>query len=133
MLIVVALGLWVRCLWHNVLAKQATLNTRQGQLKQSSYEFQKLNELESLKAQMSDQARLVAPTCGPNVPIGRLLDDLEEKLPKEMALLDVSVDFQIRPGSRPARTPPAPHPSWIARWTFNSTACRPATWSWAIT
>ncbi|HEX4052814.1 MAG TPA: hypothetical protein VHX86_00980 [Tepidisphaeraceae bacterium] len=92
-LIAVALGSWVALSARNVLAKQATLNTRQGQLKQTGYELQKLNELESLKARMSDQARLVAHV-GPNIPIGRLLDDLEEKMPKEMALLDVSVDFQ---------------------------------------
>lgn len=98
--IAAALGSWVVLSARNVIARQAMLNTRQGQLRQTGYELRKLNELESLKIRMSDQARLVA-RVGPNVPVGRLLDDLEEKMPTEMALLDVSVDFQTQTRSRP--------------------------------
>ncbi len=78
--IALALVAWVAFSTRIVLAKQATLNTRQGQLRQTGYELQKLNELQSLEARMSEQAKLVA-RLGPNVPIGRLLDDLAEKMP----------------------------------------------------
>jgi Fimbrial assembly protein (PilN) len=103
--IAVVLGLWVAVSTRNVVAAQSVLNTRQGQIKQIGYELQKLSELESLKKQMSEQARLVA-SLGPNVPVSRILEDLEDKMPAEMALLDVSVDVRqqsrLRPGVRNA-------------------------------
>ena len=91
--IAAALCLWVILSARNVIAKQTLLNTRQGQLQQTGYELEKLNELESLEAQMSEQAAIFAQ-LGPNVPVGRLIDDLDKKMPREMAMLDVSVEFQ---------------------------------------
>ena len=103
--IVAALGLWLILSAHNVIARETLLQVREKQLTQSNYELQKLAELESLKRQMSDQAKLMAH-LGPNVPMARLMDTLEQELPKGMALLDVSVEFQNgvkplsgRPGS----------------------------------
>jgi len=103
--IVAALGLWLILSAHNVIARETLLHVREKQLTQSNYELQKLAELESLKRQMSDQAKLMAH-LGPNVPMARLMDTLEQMLPKGMALLDVSVEFQkgavtqsVRPGA----------------------------------
>ena len=93
LVIVAALGLWLILSAHNVIAKESLLNVRQKQLSQSNYELQKLAELESLKRQMSDQAKLMVH-LGPNVPMGRLMETLEQALPKEMAMLDISVEFQ---------------------------------------
>jgi hypothetical protein len=92
-MIALALGLWVIVSARDVSARQTLLGTRQGEIRQTDSDLQKLNELESLKRQMSDQAKLVAH-LGPHVPIGRLIDDLEKKMPKEMALLDVSLEFK---------------------------------------
>ena len=91
--IVAVLGLWLILSAHNVIAKESLLSIREKQLTQSNYELQKLAELESLKRQMSDQAKLMAH-LGPNVPMGRLMDTLEQVLPKGMALMDVTVEFQ---------------------------------------
>src|ERR1700728_440780 len=88
--IVAVLGLWLILSAHNVIAKESLLSIREKQLTQSNYELQKLAELESLKRQMSDQAKLMAH-LGPNVPMGRLMDTLEQVLPKGMALMDVTV------------------------------------------
>jgi len=111
-LIAVALGSWLALSARTVMAKQSLLTARQGQIKQIGYELQKLDELQSLKKQMSEQAMLVS-RLGPNLPISRVLGDLERKLPQEMALLDVSVDVQqhtralpvIRAGAVPAANP----------------------------
>jgi Tfp pilus assembly protein PilN len=91
--IVAVLGLWLILSAHNVIAKESLLSIREKQLTQSNYELQKLAELESLKKQMSDQAKLMAH-LGPNVPMGRLMDTLEQMLPEGMALMDVTVEFQ---------------------------------------
>ena len=92
-LIIAVLGLWLILSAHNVIAKESLLDVRQKQLTQSNYELQKLAELESLKRQMSDQAKLMAH-LGPNVPMGRLMDTLTQTLPKGMALQNVTVEFK---------------------------------------
>jgi Tfp pilus assembly protein PilN len=103
--IFLALCLWLVLSAHNVIAKESLLHQRQQQLDQSNAELQKLAELESLKKQMSEQARLMAQ-LGPNVPMGRLMDTIEQVLPREMALQDVTVEYQ-----KLARTGPLPaHP-----------------------
>lgn len=100
LMIIATIGLWLVLSAHNVIARETLLTDRQKQLSQSNYELQKLAELESLKRQMSDQAKLMA-RLGPNVPMGRLMETLEQTLPKEMALLDVSVEFQKGVQSQP--------------------------------
>jgi Tfp pilus assembly protein PilN len=91
--VILGLGLWVTLSARNIETKEALLNTRQGQLRQTNYELQKLNELESLKRQMSDQAQLLN-RLGPNVPIGRLIDVLAQMMPREMALIEMTIGFQ---------------------------------------
>lgn len=91
--VILGLGLWMGLSARNIRTRQALLNTRQGQLRQSNYELQKLNELESLKRQMSDQAQLVT-RLGPNVPIGRLIDVLDQMMPNGMALIEMTIEFQ---------------------------------------
>ena len=100
MVIAVSLGLWMILSAHNVIGKETLLSTREKQLTQSNYELQKLGELESLKRQMSDQAKLMAHV-GLNVPMARLVDAVEKMMPKEMALLDVAVESQEQPNAQP--------------------------------
>lgn len=108
-MIAAVLGLWVIFSARDVSARQTLLGTRQGELRQTDSDLQKLNELESLKRQMSDQAKLVAH-LGPHVPIGRLIDDLEKKMPKEMALLDISLEFQQQTKQQSGRPAPGAEP-----------------------
>ena len=116
LVIVAALGLWLILSAHNVIAKESLLNVRQKQLNQSNYELQKLAELESLKRQMSDQAQLMVH-LGPNVPMGRLMETLEQSLPKEMAMLDVSVEFQkqVRTQQGQIRAVAEPDPEYVVQ------------------
>jgi hypothetical protein len=91
--IFVALSLWMILSARNVMGKETLLSTREKQLTQSAHELKMLAELQSLKAQMSDQVKLMAHV-GPNVPMARLIDAIQEMMPKEMALLDVTVESQ---------------------------------------
>jgi hypothetical protein len=89
----VGLGVWGFVSHTSVQAKENLLNTRLSQLTESAVQLQKLNELESLKKQMSEQATLAA-RLGLNLPTARLIGSIEQMMPKEMALLDVTADFQ---------------------------------------
>jgi Tfp pilus assembly protein PilN len=91
--IVGVLGIWLILSAHNVIARESLLHLQDKQLTQSSAELQKLAELQSLERQMDDQYKLMSH-LGPNVPMGRLMDTLEQSLPPGVALLDVSVNFQ---------------------------------------
>jgi hypothetical protein len=91
-LIITILGLWMILSAHNVIAREALLNTRQKQLNQSNYELQKLHELQSLEQQMSKQAALIS-RLGPDVPVTRLMESVVDMLPKGMALLDVNIQY----------------------------------------
>jgi hypothetical protein len=87
------LSLWMILSARNVIGKETLLNTREKQLTQSNHDLQMLAELQSLKAQMSDQVQLMAHV-GPNLPMARLMDALQRMMPKEMALLDMTVELQ---------------------------------------
>jgi hypothetical protein len=114
LIIVFCLSSWLAVSAHNVITKESLLNVRQKQLTQSNIELQKLGELESLKKQMSDQAKLMA-RLGPNVPMSRLMDTFQQLLPKEMALRDVSVEYQKTFKAAAARSGAAgePDPSYL--------------------
>jgi hypothetical protein len=87
------LSLWMILSARNVMGKETLLSTREKELTQSNHDLQLLAELESLKAQMSDQVKLMAHV-GPNLPMARLMDALQRMMPKEMALLDMTVESQ---------------------------------------
>jgi hypothetical protein len=110
MVIALGLALWMILSARNVIAKETLLTTREKQLTQSNYELQKLGELESLKRQMSDQAKLMAHV-GLNVPMARLVDAVEKMMPKEMALLDVAVEAQEQPNAQPRAVSANPEPN----------------------
>ena len=91
--IFLGLSLWMILSARNVMGKETLLSTREKQLTQSNHDLQMLAELESLKAQMSDQVQLMAHV-GPNLPMARLMDAIQRMMPKEMALLDMTVESQ---------------------------------------
>lgn len=92
-IIFACLGFWLILSAHNVIARESLLHVQEKQLTQSNHELQTLAELESLKRQMFEQAKLMEH-LGPNVPMGRLMNSIEQCLPPGVALLDVTVDFQ---------------------------------------
>lgn len=93
--VVAALALWMLLAQRNVNAAQATLTSLNGQLRQTDRDLQRLAELQSLQRQMSQQAQVLA-LLGPHVPMARLIDVLQGIMPKEMALMDLSMETQTQ-------------------------------------
>lgn len=100
---IVALSLCLFVKQQNIHAAEFRRDHLQKQLGQAASELQKLNELQSLKAQMSRQAEIVSQ-LGPHIPVARLLDMLDELMPKEMALLDFSIDTEVEASAPGAMT-----------------------------
>jgi Tfp pilus assembly protein PilN len=109
--VVVALGMWMLLSERNVHAAENALDSLQGQLNQSNGELRKLDELQSLRRQMSQQAQVVAH-LGLHVPASRMIDALDQVMPTKMALLDLTLNTEQRvvaqspllttPGAEPA-------------------------------
>ena len=96
--VVIALFAWVVLSQRNVRAAESGLNGLQSQLALANEKVKQLDDLQVLKRQMSQQARVVNQ-LGPHVPVARLLDVLDEMMPKDMAILDLDLgtEEQVRP------------------------------------
>jgi Tfp pilus assembly protein PilN len=99
---VVALVMWVVLSQRNVRAAEFGLNNLQNQLSQANEKVKQLGELQALKRQMSQQAQVVSQ-LGPHVPTARLLDALDDMMPKDMAILDLELgtEEQMRSPNQP--------------------------------
>lgn len=100
--VVIALFAWVVLSQRNVRAAASGLSSLQNQLLLANEKVKQLDELQALKRQMSQQAQVVNQ-LGPHVPVARLLDVLDEMMPKDMAILDLDVgtEEQVRPPTGP--------------------------------
>jgi Tfp pilus assembly protein PilN len=99
--VVVALGSWMLLAERNVNAAEASLTGLQNQLQQTDDQLHRLGELQSLKQQMSEQAEIVA-RLGPHIPTARLMNILEQSMPPDMAILDLSMDSESQMRAAPA-------------------------------
>lgn len=106
MAVVVALLMWGVLSQRNVNAAESGLGSLQNQLTAANEKVKQLDELQKLKRQMSQQAQVVNQ-LGPHVPMARLLDALDDMMPKDMAILDLDLgtEEQVRP---PSGLPGAP-------------------------
>lgn len=96
--VVLALFSWVVLAQRNVRAAESGLSGLQNQLALANEKVKQLDELQALKRQMSQQAQVVNQ-LGPHVPVARLLDVLDEMMPKDMAILglDLGTEENTRP------------------------------------
>jgi Tfp pilus assembly protein PilN len=97
-----ALALWMtQSLQRTAQARQAVI-ALDAQIGQTSIELVKLHELMTLQDQLRQQSDVVEK-LGPHVPAARLIEVLDEAMPHEISLLELSQTIEER--SRPA--PPA--------------------------
>ena len=98
--VVIALLMWVFLSQRNVHAAESGLGNLQNQLIAANEKVKQLDELQNLKRQMSQQAQVVNQ-LGPHVPMARLLDALDDMMPKDMAILDLDLgtEEQVKPPS----------------------------------
>jgi len=87
------LGLYMFLLARNVNADEASLANLKGQISQTDAQLQKLHEWQTLRQELSHQAKIVGQ-LGPHVPAARLLDSLDDLLGPQMGLLDLSIETQ---------------------------------------
>ncbi len=91
--VLAALGLWMLLAERNVRVAEGALSNLQRQLALTDDQLHRLSELQSLKQQMSQQAEVVS-RLGPHVPVARLIDVLQDTMPDDMAVLDLSAENQ---------------------------------------
>jgi hypothetical protein len=84
------LSLWMFLAHRNVRAAEGSLAGIENQLQQAGAQVQKLNEMHELKKRWVHQDDILRQ-MGPHVPAARMFDALQELMPPEMALLDLTV------------------------------------------
>lgn len=90
LLISAALGTWLLVAHRNVQAKERELTDVRSSLALSVTEVERLKQLVELHNQLKDQDRVFA-MIGRPIEMTRLLTTLDEIMPQDMGLLDLSV------------------------------------------
>lgn len=92
-LLLAGLGLWILLAQRNVSNAQAGLRAVDRQLAQSRLELDQLEVELKLKSQLEVQRQIVSK-LGLEVEMSRLLRTIDQCMPKEMSLLQMSVDTE---------------------------------------
>ncbi|HMB95135.1 MAG TPA: hypothetical protein VKK61_03770 [Tepidisphaeraceae bacterium] len=100
LLVIIALGLgtWTFLARGNVRGKQQMVTTRQGQLDQTHTEERMLAEQLGLRQELQDREQIIA-SLGFPVDMTRLLQTLDQVMPKEMSMTDFncSIEETLKP------------------------------------
>jgi hypothetical protein len=92
-LLIVGLGAWFTLARKNVAAAKTTLASVDAQLAQSRLELRQLDEQLELQEQLGLQKQIVSK-LGLPVDMARLLQLLETVMPKEMSIVELTVDTE---------------------------------------
>jgi len=92
-ILISGLGLWMLLVQRNVHAREVELNSLRSDLNQSEVDIQRLEDLLSLQRDLGKQDGIFAKIGRP-VETTRVLTTLEQLMPRDMALLDLSVDTE---------------------------------------
>lgn len=108
LLLVMGLGLWLGLANRNISGAQAALASVDAQLAQSQLELEQLQVQLKLKHQLEFQRQIVS-RLGLQVEVSRMVNSLEQVMPKEMSLCELSFDteesIKRADGSTAAATP----------------------------
>ena len=94
--LMVGLGMWMLLVQRNVHARELELDGLRKDLTQSEAELARLEELLQLQRQLGQQDQIFNKIGRP-VETTKLLTTLEQMMPSDMALLDLSVDTEDAP------------------------------------
>jgi len=89
--IVATLGLWVFLAQKNVHAAGVALNTLQTQVGQANAELKRLDELQQVQQELTRQADML-DKIGPHIPVAKLIEVVDQVMPKDMGLLDLTIE-----------------------------------------
>jgi len=93
LLLVLGLGLWLGLANRNISHAQAGLTAVDAQLAQSQLELEQLQVQLKLKHQLEFQRQIVS-RLGLQVEMSRMMNTLEQVMPKEMSLCELSFDTE---------------------------------------
>jgi Tfp pilus assembly protein PilN len=96
LILICGLGLWVILVQRNVQARAIELSGLRTDLNHSESDLQRLEDLLQLQRQLGQQDQIFAKIGRP-IEATRIITTLEQMMPKEMALLDLSVDTADAP------------------------------------
>jgi hypothetical protein len=91
LLVLMGMGLWLLLARRNVSAAAADLASVDAQLAQSKLELRQLDEQLELQRQLEVQRQIVS-RLGLPVEMSRLLQTLENVMPREMSVVELAVD-----------------------------------------
>ena len=89
------LGLWMLLVQRNVHARETELSALRSDLNQSEVDIQRLEDLLTLQRDLGKQDGIFVKIGRP-VETTRVLTTLEQLMPRDMALLELSVDTEER-------------------------------------
>ena len=90
-LLLAGLGLWTLLVQRNVHARQLELGSLRTDVSQSETDLQRLEELQQVQRDLGRQMEIYLKIGRP-VETTRVVTTLEQLMPKDMALLDLSLD-----------------------------------------
>jgi Tfp pilus assembly protein PilN len=92
-ILISGLGLWMLLVQRNVQAREVELRSLRSDLNQSEVDIQRLEDLLSLQRDLGKQDGIFAKIGRP-IESTRVLTTLEQLMPRDMALLDLSLDTE---------------------------------------
>jgi Tfp pilus assembly protein PilN len=96
---------WVFFSEHTVQVAEGSLSSLREMKDETNQELQELGEVRQVKRQLSQQAQVVN-RLGPRISTGRILNELQDLMPADISLLDLSIDDQFKTDSVPAPAEP---------------------------
>src|SRR4051812_13912102 len=95
-ILISGLGAWMLLVQRNVHARELELSGLHNDLSQSESELHRLEDLLQLQRQLGQQDQIFAKIGRP-IEATRIITTLEQMMPKDMALLDLSIDSEEVP------------------------------------
>jgi Tfp pilus assembly protein PilN len=84
---------WVFFSEHTVQVAEASLSSLRELKDETNQELQELGEVRQVKRQLSQQAQVV-DRLGPRISTGRILNELQDLMPANISLLDLTIEAQ---------------------------------------
>jgi Tfp pilus assembly protein PilN len=96
LLVIGALGLWVLLAQRNVHAREVELTSLSSDLSQSETDLQRLENLQDVQRDLGRQMEIYRK-IGDAAPTTRVMTTLEQMMPRDMSLLDLSMETDQTP------------------------------------
>ena len=100
LILICGLGLWMLLVQRNVYARQQQLGVLSTDLSRSEIDLKRLDDLLALQKQLGEQD-LIFKRIGRPIEMTKVMSTLQQIMPQDMALLDLSLDTEEAPKPPP--------------------------------